>query len=201
MQDYYFTIEKNIEDVLFKDKNSKFFGFCFPINSENEVKDILDELRKKHYQANHFCYAYNLGFTENLKWRANDDGEPNHSAGSPILGQINSKNLTNILVVVIRYFGGTKLGVSGLINAYKSTALLVLNEAIIISKTINNCYEIYTSYQDLNKLMKFIKENQLQIIHQNLSETCIITLEVKLSMAQKIEKILRNELRLEFLKK
>jgi uncharacterized YigZ family protein len=201
MQDYYFTINNAIEDVLFKDKNSKFFGFCYPINSENEVKDIIDKLRKKHYQANHFCFAYNLGFTENLKWRANDDGEPNHSAGSPILGQINSKNLTNVLVVVVRYFGGTKLGVSGLINAYKTAAQLALNEANIISKTINNCYKIFTSYQDLNKVMKFIKENQLQIIHQNLSETCIITIEVKLSMAHKIEQILQYELRLEFLKK
>jgi uncharacterized YigZ family protein len=201
MQDYYFTINNAIEDVLFKDKNSKFFGFCYPINSENDVKDIIDKLRKKHYQANHFCFAYNLGFTENLKWRANDDGEPNHSAGSPILGQINSKNLTNVLVVVVRYFGGTKLGVSGLINAYKTAAQLALNEANIISKTINNCYEIFTSYQDLNKVMKFIKENQLQIIHQNLSETCIITIEVKLSKAHKIEQILQYELRLEFLKK
>lgn len=201
MQDYYFTINNATEDVLFKDKNSKFFGFCFPINSENEVKDILDKLQKKHYQANHFCYAYNLGIKENLKWRANDDGEPNHSAGSPILGQINSKNLTNVLVVVVRYFGGTKLGVSGLINAYKTAAQLALNEANIISKTINNCYEIFTSYQDLNKVMKFIKENQLQIIHQNLSETCIITIEVKLSKAHKIEQILQYELRLEFLKK
>lgn len=201
MQDYFFTIQNTIEEVLFKDKNSKFFGFCFPINTELEVKEILDRLRKKHHQANHFCYAYKLGNTENLKWRANDDGEPNHSAGTPILGQINSKELTNVLVVVVRYFGGTKLGVSGLINAYKTSAQLALNEAIIISKTINNSYEIHTSYQNLNKVMKFVKENQIKITNQNLSENCIISIEVKISIAEKIEQILQKELRLEFIKK
>ncbi|MFY7810711.1 MAG: IMPACT family protein [Flavobacterium sp.] len=201
MNHFYLTIEKEIENFLFKDKNSKFFGFCFPINNELDIKKILENLKKKHYQANHFCYAYNIGYDKNLIWRANDDGEPNHSAGTPILGQINSKNLTNVLVVVIRYFGGTKLGVSGLINAYKTTAFLTLEEANIISKSINVILEIFCDYQNLNKVMKLIKENQLTITNQLLSENCKITIEVNLSKAKYIENILQNELRLEFLKK
>lgn len=201
MKDFYFSIENSISEVLFKDKNSKFYGFCFPINSEIEVKEVLDNLKKIHPQANHFCYAYNIGIENNLKWRANDDGEPNHSAGTPILGQINSKELNNVLVVVIRYFGGKKLGVSGLINAYKTSAQLTLNEAIIVKKVLKEVFEIHSNYQELNKVMKLIKEHNLEIIKVDNEINCKIVVEVIQSNSEKIENILQNELKLKFLKK
>tara|TARA_R110002074_G_scaffold193447_1_gene359291 strand:- start:347 stop:733 length:387 start_codon:yes stop_codon:yes gene_type:complete len=123
--DRYKTILKPSEETLFKDRNSKFFGYAFPVLDEDDVKDCLEELKKKHHTARHFCYAYQIGI-EDIKYRANDDGEPNNSAGMPIYGQIQSFDVTNILIVSVRYFGGTKLGVGGLINAYKTSAQLTL---------------------------------------------------------------------------
>ena len=141
INDTYNTITKPSQDVLFKDKNSKFFGYAFPVKSEEEIKSYLEALKKQHHSARHWCYAYQLG-TETTNYRANDDGEPNNSAGMPIYGQIQSFNLTNVLVVVVRYFGGVKLGVGGLINAYKTTAQLALESSNIIEKTINIDYQI-----------------------------------------------------------
>jgi len=130
-KDTFKTIALPSSEILFKEKNSKFFGYSFPILSEIEVKPIIDTLRKQHPNAGHFCYAYQIG-TENVVYRANDDGEPSNSAGAPIYGQIQSFELTNILIVVVRIFGGTKLGVGGLISAYKTTTQLVLESSEII---------------------------------------------------------------------
>ncbi|MDP2112754.1 MAG: YigZ family protein, partial [Bacteroidota bacterium] len=130
MEDTYKTIEKPSEG-LFKDKGSKFISFAFPVNSEDEIKDIVQSIKKEHHSARHHCYAWRLG-ADHLHFRANDDGEPSSTAGKPILGQIQSFDLTNILIVVVRYFGGTLLGVSGLINAYRSAALDAINQAEIV---------------------------------------------------------------------
>ena len=135
-KDTYKTIAVASEEVLFKEKNSKFFGYAFPVTSEEEVKKILEHLRKEHFSARHWCYAYQIG-TEKIQYRANDDGEPNNSAGMPIYGQIQSFEVTNILVVVVRYFGGIKLGVGGLISAYKNTAQMALENSEIVERTID----------------------------------------------------------------
>jgi putative IMPACT (imprinted ancient) family translation regulator len=125
IKDTYKTLDESVENILFKEKNSKFFGYAFPVTSEIEVKTYLENLKTEHFSARHWCYAYQIG-TEVIKFRANDDGEPSNSAGMPIYGQIQSFDITNVLVVVVRYFGGVKLGVGGLISAYKTTAQLTL---------------------------------------------------------------------------
>lgn len=176
--DTYKTIETPSEEVLFKDKNSKFFGYAFPVLSEEEVKEQISELKKKHHAARHWCYAYQIG-TENIQFRANDDGEPNNSAGMPIYGQIQSFEVTNILIVVVRYFGGVKLGVGGLINAYKSTAQLALENASILEKTINLEYLVTFDYKNMNKVMRIIKEKNLNIIDQKLEMNCQIIISVR----------------------
>lgn len=176
--DTYKTIDKASEEVLFKDKNSKFFGYAFPVLNEDDVKNHLAELKKIHHAARHWCYAYQLG-TEDIQFRANDDGEPNNSAGMPIYGQIQSFEVTNILVVVVRYFGGIKLGVGGLISAYKTTAQLALENSDIIQKTINIDYLITFDYKNMNKVMRIIKEKNLTIINQKLELDCQITISVR----------------------
>ncbi|NGY35983.1 YigZ family protein [Flavobacterium sp. XN-5] len=167
INDTYNTIESESEEILYKEKNSKFFGYAFPIQSEEEVRTIIDGLRKKHPNAGHFCYAYQIG-TETLSYRANDDGEPSNSAGMPIYGQIQSFSLTNTLVVVARVFGGVKLGVGGLISAYKTTAQLTLESSVIIEKTINIHYLISFEYKNMNKIMRVIKEKKLEIVNQEM---------------------------------
>ncbi|OEJ98770.1 YigZ family protein [Flavivirga aquatica] len=177
-KDTYNTIETAISSVLFKDKNSKFFGYAFPVLNEDKVKAFLEKLKKEHHSARHWCYAYQLG-TEKTSYRANDDGEPSNSAGMPIYGQIQSFNVTNILIVVVRYFGGVKLGVGGLINAYKTTAQMTLEEANVIEKTINIDYLITFDYKNMNKVMRVIKEKQLNITNQKLEMDCQITISVR----------------------
>ena len=177
-KDTYNTIEKKSEEVLFKDKNSKFFGYVFPVLTEDDVKIHLEALKKAHHTAKHWCYAYQLG-TENIQFRANDDGEPNNTAGMPIYGQIQSFNVTNILIIVIRYFGGVKLGVGGLINAYKTTAHLALEHCKIVEKTINVEYLLTFEYKNMNKVMRIIKEKNLNIINQKLELNCQITISVR----------------------
>ena len=132
--DSFKTIAFPSEEILFKEKNSKFFGYAFPITSESEIKSLIEPLRKKHFNAVHFCYAFQTG-TESIYFRANDDGEPSNSAGMPIYGQIQSFLITNVLVVIVRFFGGTKLGVGGLISAYKTAAQMTLEASTIIEKT------------------------------------------------------------------
>lgn len=167
IKDTYNTIAFPSEEVLFKEKNSKFFGYAFPIESEEELKPIIDVLRKQHPNAGHFCYAYQIG-TDTLSYRANDDGEPSNSAGMPIYGQIQSFSLTNTLIVVVRIFGGVKLGVGGLISAYKTTAQLTLDSCEIIEKTIDVHYQIAFDYKNMNKVMRVIKEKKLEIVAQEM---------------------------------
>ena len=167
IKDTYTTLAQATEEILFKEKSSKFFGYAFPIESEEEVKPILDQLRKLHPHAVHYCYAYQIG-TEKTSYRANDDGEPSNSAGAPIYGQIQSFGLTNVLVVVVRIFGGIKLGVGGLISAYKTTAQLALEEAEIIEKTIDIAFLISFDYKNMNKVMRVIKEKKLDIVTQTM---------------------------------
>ena len=186
--DTYKTVEIAKGDALFKDKGSKFIGYVFPIESEDDIKPRIAELKKKHHTARHWCYAWQLG-TENIRYRANDDGEPNNSAGQPIYGQILSKNVTNVLVVVVRYFGGTKLGVGGLINAYKTTAKLILEEADIVEKTIDVFFQLIFEYKDMNKVMRILKEQQLESIHQKMELDCEFLIAVRKKNAAKVEKL------------
>ena len=172
-KDTFKTIAFPSTEILFKEKNSKFYGYSFPILSEIEVKPIIDTLRKQHPNAGHYCFAYQIG-TENLVYRANDDGEPSNSAGTPIYGQIQSFELTNVLIVVVRIFGGTKLGVGGLISAYKTTAQLVLETSEIIEKTIDIHFTISFDYKNINKVMRVIKEKNIGIISQKMELSCEI---------------------------
>jgi uncharacterized YigZ family protein len=167
IKDTYNTIALPSEETLFKEKNSKFFGYAFPIESEEEVKPIIETLKKQHPNAGHFCYAYQIG-TETIQYRANDDGEPSNTAGAPIYGQIQSFGLTNVLVVVVRIFGGVKLGVGGLISAYKTSAQITLESCEIIEKTIDIHFQISFDYKNMNKVMRVIKEKKLDIISQEM---------------------------------
>ncbi len=176
-EDTYLTI-KEPSQGLYKDKGSKFSSYAFPVNNENEVKQRLAEIKKLHPSATHHCYAFRLG-ADKQSFRANDDGEPSNTAGKPILGQIQSKDLTNILIIVVRYFGGTLLGVSGLINAYKLAAADAITNASIIEKTVNDVYEIHFDYILMNNVMRIIKEEELQILSQESELNCFITFSVR----------------------
>jgi uncharacterized YigZ family protein len=178
--DTYKTLAEATEEQLFKEKNSKFLGYAFPITSEDEVKPILLGLRKEHPNAVHFCYAYQVG-VEQFSYRANDDGEPSGSAGTPIYGQIQSFEITNVLLVIVRYFGGVKLGVGGLISAYKTTAQQTLESATIIEKTIDVTYVARFDYAQLNKVMRVIKEKNLAILTQKMDMQCEIELSTRKS--------------------
>ena len=186
-KDTYKTINRASPEVLFKDKNSKFFAYVFPVTSEDDVKQHIESLKKQHHAARHWCYAYQFGTLENdYVFRANDDGEPNNSAGMPIYGQIQSFELTNILIVVVRYFGGVKLGVGGLINAYRSAAQMAIEASRIITKTVNTQFAISFDYKNMNKVMRIIKERNLKIINQKLELSCVIVISVRLKEAQTI---------------
>ena len=185
VKDTYKTISKPSAEVLFKDKNSKFFGYAFPVTSEEEVKELLEELKKKHHSARHWCYAWQLGKSD-FHYRANDDGEPSNSAGMPIYGQIQSFEVTNILIVVVRYFGGIKLGVGGLINAYKTAAQMALEESNIVTRTIDLKFEISFDYPEMNKVMRVIKENNLNVVDQMLELDCKIIISVRKGEAERI---------------
>lgn len=189
--DVYKTIEKPSEETLFKEKGSKFFGYTFPVLTEDDVKERLEELRKKHHAARHFCYAYQLGI-EKIRFRANDDGEPNNSAGMPIYGQIQSFEVTNILIVSVRYFGGTKLGVGGLISAYKTSAQMALEASNILEKTINIFYKLTFNYDLMNPVMRIVKEKQIDIVDQKLEMHCEYTISVRKNDAQNIFEIFDN---------
>ena len=191
LKDTYKTILKPSEQVLFKDKNSKFFGYAYPVNSEGEVKNHIVALKKQHYSARHWCYAYQIG-TESTIYRVNDDGEPSNSAGQPIFGQIQSFEITNVLIVVVRYFGGVKLGVGGLINAYRTAAQLALENVKIIEKTININYVITFEYKNMNKVMRIIKEKQLNIVNQVLELNCNIEISVRKNNSQLIFDLFEN---------
>lgn len=196
MEDTYLTIEKPTEPTLFKDKSSKFYGYAFPVLNEEMAKLHIDHLKTAHKKANHWCYAYRLGVV-NTQYRVNDDGEPNNSAGMPIYGQIQSFNLTNVLVVVVRYFGGVKLGVGGLINAYKSTAQLALEDSVIIEKTISQYYGLIFEYKNINTVKRIIKDFQLKILKQEFNEQCYVEFEIRKTDAEKVESILKSHFELQ----
>lgn len=185
MNDTYKTIAFPSPEILYKEKNSKFFGYAVPILSEEEVKPILDALRKQHSNARHFCYAYQLG-TDTKFYRANDDGEPSNSAGMPIYGQIQSFEVTNVLLVVVRFFGGIKLGVGGLIAAYRTTALMALDSCDIIEKTIDVFFKISFDYKNINKVMRVIKEKNIEISDQKMEMDCEITITTRKKNAKMI---------------
>lgn len=184
-KDTYKTIAAASEEVLYKEKNSKFFGYAFPVTTEEEIKEILERLRKEHFSARHWCYAYQIG-TEKIQYRANDDGEPNNSAGMPIYGQIQSFEVTNILVVVVRYFGGVKLGVGGLISAYKITAQMALENSEIVERTIDKHFIISFGYANMNKVMRIIKEKNLQIVSQKMEMDCEIEISIRKKNVQNL---------------
>ena len=199
IKDTFKTIASPSTEILFKEKNSKFFGYAFPVTTEDEIKLHLDKLRKKHFGAGHFCYAFQLG-TETLFFRVNDDGEPSNSAGMPIYGQIQSFGLTNVLVVVVRFFGGVKLGVGGLISAYKTAAQMALEESVILEKTIDIHFEISFDYKNMNKVMRIIKEKNLEIISQQMKESCQIIIATRKKNAKIIFDIFFNLFEIEIKK-
>ena len=191
MEDTYKTLAHPSEEILFKEKNSKFFGYAFPVTSEDEIKKQLEIIRKNHYNAVHCCYAFQIG-TDKIQFRANDDGEPNNTAGAPIYGQIQSYGLTNVLVVVVRYFGGTKLGVGGLITAYRTSAQMAFEASKIIEKTININYSISFNYINMNKVMRVIKEKKIEITSQKMESSCEIEITTRKKNAESIFNIFNS---------
>ena len=190
--DTYKTIAAPVEEVIFKEKSSKFLGYAFPVTSEEEIKAHLEAVKKAHFSARHWCYAWQLGYGRHQRYRANDDGEPNNTAGIPIYGQIQSFELTNILVIVVRYFGGIKLGVGGLVQAYKTTAQLTLQETEIEEKLITEELVINFDYPLMNKVMRVVKEQNLTVTAQHLTESCELHLAIRQSDYAKIEEIFNN---------
>lgn len=188
MNDAFRTIEKPSEG-LFKDKGSKFIAYAFPVISEEEIKEIVLSIRKEHHSARHHCYAWRLG-ADKLQFRMNDDGEPSSTAGKPILGQIQSFDLTNILIVVVRYFGGTLLGVSGLINAYRNAAYDAINQAIIIEKIVERQLLIEFDYSAMNEVMKIIKDEKLPQLESRFDLSCSLKTSIRASEASRIENML-----------
>lgn len=196
IKDTYKTIDVPSEETLFKDRNSKFFGYAFPVFTEEDVKEAIEGLRKKHHSARHFCYAWQFG-TDKIRFRANDDGEPSNSAGMPIYGQIQAFDVTNILIVSVRYFGGTKLGVGGLINAYRTSAQYALEASEIKEKTIDIEYVLSFGYDMMNKVQRVVKERNLNIIAQKLEMDCQYTIAVRKKDAQTIFDIFDNLFKVE----
>ncbi len=184
--DSYYTISAAAEG-LFKDRGSKFLAFAFPVKSEAAIKVCLNHLRKEHPSATHHCYAWRLGADKNA-FRANDDGEPSNTAGKPILAQIQAKDLTDVLVVVVRYFGGTLLGVNGLINAYKLAAAEVLGQAPIVEQFIYFEYMVEFDFKDTNAVMRLLKQNQAKILATDYLETNSIVFQIKKQHSEQLEK-------------
>jgi len=184
MLDHYKTIENPTEGI-YKEKGSKFIAFAYPVFSEDEFKERMLELKKDYHDARHHCYAFRLGVDMN-QYRFSDDGEPSSTAGKPIYGQIQSYELTNICIIVIRYFGGTKLGVGGLITAYRAAAKDAIENAKIINRTVDNVYEIQFGYDIMSDVMNFIKKNELEVLSQVLEENGTIQFRVRQSEADNL---------------
>lgn len=198
MKDEYRTI-KDESRGLFKDRGSKFIAIASPVFSVDNIKEILDRFKKQYHDARHHCYAYKLG-TEGNNWRVNDDGEPSGTAGNPIMGQIKSYKLTNILVIVIRYFGGTLLGTGGLINAYRSAARDALENAEIIRKTVDYTYHLHFPYSAMNDVMRLIKEENLRHSEQVFEMDCTMKIHFRASFERRIKSKLGSIDKLQFKK-
>lgn len=181
----YKTIEKPVEAVLYKDKGSKFLGYLFYVTSEDEVKSYLEQVKKQYHDARHWCYAYRLDF-DGARYRVNDDGEPGNTAGQPIYGQLLSYEVTNVLLIVVRYFGGVKLGVGGLIKAYRTCADATLQEAKIVENTIKKGFVIVSSYEHVDKVMRLIKTYNLEISKQEMYLDCEFCLLAPVSVFKEV---------------
>lgn len=182
--DVYRTIEADAE-ALFKEKSSKFLCFAYPVTTEEQIRERLEVLHKKYYDATHHCYAWRLG-PRGESFRANDDGEPSSTAGKPILGQLLSHEITDCLIVVVRYFGGTKLGVSGLIEAYKTSAAEVIAAAKVVERTVDERIEVRFSYMAMNEVMKVVKDLQPKIVEQCFDNLCTMTLTIRQSLSEQL---------------
>lgn len=190
MDDSYLTISSPCEG-LYKEKGSKFLAFAFPISTKEQVKPIVDDFKKKHHDARHVCFAYIIN-PQSPETRANDDGEPSGTAGRPMLGALQSKGVCNVLIVVVRYFGGTKLGTSGLINAYKTATLDALENGEIIERNLEATLSIKFSYFVMNDVMKVMKEESPTILSQTFDNECAMQLQVRLNDYEKLKSKLEN---------
>ena len=191
MEDSFKTIAKFSGEHLYKIKNSKFFSHAYPVTSVEEIKELLTKIKKEHYQARHWCYAWRLG-TDPIQYRANDDGEPSNTAGQPILGQLQSFQVTNTLVIVVRYFGGVKLGVGGLISAYRNSAMECLENSEIITQLITDTIELHFEYPLMNEVMRKIKQHNLDIKDQKFESNCIIWINTVKSKTLEIKNIFKS---------
>ena len=181
----YKTIEKPVESILLKEKGSKFIGFAFPVNNDNELKNALEKVRAEHPKATHHCYAFRMGLNgEN--YRANDDGEPSGSAGLPIYNQLLANEITNVLVISVRYYGGTKLGVSGLVKAYKECAKMTLDEAEIITRELETEIEIQFQFNQQNVIFTLLSKFDAKVINFDANENCMLTASLKTAQKEKI---------------
>ena len=190
MSDTFRTIASSSEGS-YKEKGSKFLSFAFPVKNVDEINQILAQYRKQYYDARHICYAYMLGNAKN-EWRANDDGEPSGTAGRPILGQINSFELTNVLDIVVRYFGGILLGTGGLITAYKEASMNALEQANIVEQTIDEVFTVGFDYLLMNEVMRVIKEINPLVLDQSFDNMCSMKLSIRQSDAEKLKSKLGN---------
>lgn len=188
LSDTYQTLSRPSEEILYKEKKSKFYGYAIPIQNEDEVKLIIAALKKKHPTAGHVCYAWQLG-AEVKRYRANDDGEPNNSAGQPIYGQILAFDVTNVLVIVTRIFGGTKLGVGGLIAAYRTGARMALEASEIVEKRIEDTFQLSFEYPEMDKVMRILKQRQCAIISQHMEMDCKFIVSIRKSESVSFESI------------
>lgn len=182
VSDHYKSVQ-GISRGEYKEKGSKFIGLSYPVQSEEEVRNILTDLKKEYHDARHYCFAYVIG-TENVVVRSSDDGEPSNSAGKPILTQIEIRELRNILVVVIRYFGGTLLGVGGLINAYKTAASEALENAKIITQVIKQRYSLIFHYPQMNSVMSLVKEPGINVVSKNLDNRCTLIIDIPFTQVE-----------------
>lgn len=194
--EFLFKTIKTSSEGLFKDRGSKFIAYAYRVLNEDDFKSAMSEVKEIHPTARHFCYAYRIGLNGE-DYRVNDDGEPSGSAGQPILNQLRSLELTNLGVIVVRYFGGTKLGVPGLINAYKEATLEAINENEVIQDELRKEYEIYFQYALMNDIMTLVKKNDLFVLEQKFDVTCYIKLGVPCSFIEHFESFLGDKSGLE----
>ncbi len=179
------TIESPVKNILLKEKGSKFIGFAFPVNNEEELKTALEKIRSEHPKATHHCYAFRMGL-HGENYRANDDGEPSGSAGLPIYNQLLANEITNVLVISVRYYGGTKLGVSGLVKAYKESAKITLEEAHIVTRELETTIEIQFNFNQQNLIFTLLSKYDAMVLQFDAHEKCIVTASLKLSQKESI---------------